>query len=121
MTLQALQNNNTVVIGNLEMPIVLIRAEFLAKSVQAGTLNKFSKAGLESQGPSVLSDHCNAEITQVYKVRALNYIASAAASSTNQEWQFFWSIVTARCMVMWGFFTLDLKIMDKLLDNQLCG
>ena len=64
MTLQALQNNNTVVIGNLEMAIVLIRAEFLAKSVQAGTLNKFSKAGLESQGPSVLSDHCNAEITQ---------------------------------------------------------
>ena len=64
MTLQALQNNNTVVIGNLEMAIVLIRAEFLAKSVQAGTLNKFSKAGLESQGPSVLSDHCNAETTQ---------------------------------------------------------
>ena len=64
MTLYALQNNNTVVIGNLEMAIVLIRAEFLAKSVQAGTLNKFSKAGLESQGPSVLSDHCNAEITQ---------------------------------------------------------
>ena len=53
-----------MVIGNLEMAIVLIRAEFLAKSVQAGTLNKFSKAGLESQGPSVLSDHCNAEITQ---------------------------------------------------------
>ena len=49
-------------IGNLEMAIVLIRAEFLAKSVQAGALNKFSKAGLESQGPSVLSDHCNAEI-----------------------------------------------------------
>ena len=110
-----------MVIGNLEMAIILIRAEFLAKSVQAGALNKFSKAGLESQGPSVLSDHCNAEITQVYKVRALNHIASAAASSTNQEWQFFWSIVTARCMVMWGFFTLDLKIMDKLLDNQLCG
>ena len=53
-----------MVIGNLEMAIVLIRAEFLAKSVQAGTLNKFSKAGLESQGPSVLSDHCNAETTQ---------------------------------------------------------
>ena len=57
-----------MVIGNLEMAIVLIRAEFLAKSVQAGTLNKFSKAGLESQGPSVLSDHCNAETTQVFIV-----------------------------------------------------
>ena len=53
-----------MVIGNLEMAILLMRAEFLAKSVQAGTLNKFSKAGLESQEPSVLSDHCNAEITQ---------------------------------------------------------
>ena len=63
-------NNNTVVIGNLEMAILLMRAEFLAKSVQAGTLNKFSKAGLESQGPSVLSDHCNAEITQC-SVRSL--------------------------------------------------
>ena len=57
-------NNNTVGIGNLEMAILLRRAEVLAKSVQAGTLNKFSKAGLESQEPSVLSDHCNAEITQ---------------------------------------------------------
>ena len=53
-----------MVIGSLEMAILLMRAEFLAKSVQAGALKKFSKAGLESQGPSVLSDHCNAEITQ---------------------------------------------------------
>ena len=52
-----------MVIGNLEMAILLMRAEFLAKSIQAGTLNKFSKVGLESQEPSVLSDHCNAEIT----------------------------------------------------------